>query len=160
MINPYPVKIAWPNVPFTPRTEVNHIEFRIVDEDSSQVSLGRRPLYRYTGNVRMRINAPNAAGDRPFLAIADACIYAYHEYDIPDSALPDPMMRDVSMPRFTRRSRLWRYRGATSEGVDITIRLRAPSIVTVDPSAFALDNTVVASYTLTDVLVPYQVDIQ
>ena len=140
--------IAWPNIAFTPRTKLPFVEFRIIDEGTVQASLGARPLYRTTGEIRMRISTPGGTGDAMALSLSDTAMRIFQE---------DPPL--VSRP--------WRPPPfkVTAAGVEIPlsdptyesspdtlvqIRLNAAYRETQDPDT---------SYLIADVLVPYQIDI-
>ena len=140
--------IAWPNIAFTPQTKQPFVEFRIMDEEAVQASLGMRPLYRNTGEVRMRVYIPNGEGDSRSLDLSDSAIRIFQESPPNNSRpwRPDPFKvtaAGVEIP-------LGDPDYESSRDTLVQIRLNAAYRVQQDPDT---------SYLISDVLVPYQIDV-
>ena len=151
--------IAWPNTPFTPRTKSPFVEFRIIDEGTVQASLGVRPLYRTTGEVRMRINAPGGEGDGRALDLSDSALRIFQE-DPPLVSRPwqpdpfkvtsDGVEIPFRIPEGEENAGDLNPDYESSRDTLVQIRLNAAYRETQDPDT---------SYLIADVLVPYQIDV-
>ena len=142
------VGVAYPNFRFTPESKKPFVEFRIIDEGTVQASLGVRPLYRTTGEVRMRINTPGGTGDGLALDLSDFALRTYQDNPPVNSRPWRPLPFKVTAAGVELRPNDPPYESST--GTLIQIRMNAAYRETQDPDT---------SYLIADVLVPYQIDI-